>query len=257
MRFSLTRAWLQILANFLQAALFSAIISQLLGQTTSSLQPDYSAATVSLLTESVALQRAAILNINISHIPSSKLSFESSTMPSKADVWINGLWIVSLYLTLATALVVGVVLQWINFYMVDIPSGTSRDRACTRQYRSAGLNRWHVPAIIETLPVLMNVALFLFLAGFIIYIQGLSGLQAITWLIVPLSWILLLVYSVASMIPVAIAQCPYKTSLSKVYIGILWVIHHASVRILNLPKEGGESLDGDDPPLPENVRRYV
>lgn len=225
------------LSSLKKAALFSAVIAQFLGQATTSLQPDFTATAAALLTESVALQRAAISGQDIQKIPRSSIDYNSPVMPSSRDLWINGLWFVSLFLTLSTALVAGMVLQWLNFYVADITGGTSKDVACTRHYRFVGMNKWNVPAIIESLPVLMNTSLFFFLAGLVLFCQDLSATNAITWLLVALSLILLVVYCGTGLVPVWDPQCPYKTSLSKAYTSVLFVVHRGSIWLVKALEE--------------------
>ncbi len=81
----------------------------------------------------------------------------SHFVPATTDVWVNGLWFTSLFLSLTTALVAVLVKQWLHHY-VALPSGTSRDRSFTRQFRYAGFQKWHVQVVIGLLPVLMHLA---------------------------------------------------------------------------------------------------
>lgn len=175
-----------------------------------------------LLAEMVALQRATASGINIDQIPKSSESV-TTFVSSTRDIWINSLWITSLVLTLATALVAGMVQQWLNYYVSGIAGGSAKNRACTRRYRFTGLTYWNVPAIIEALPVLMNTSLFLFFVGLILFTRDLSGTGTLTWVLIGLTLALFALYVGSSFMPILFPHCPYKTSLSRVYVGFLWI----------------------------------
>lgn len=74
-----------------------------------------------------------------------------------------------------------------------------------------------VPPIIESLPVLMNASLFLFFTGLILYSRSLIGTNGITWTLVVIAVLSLATYALSSLFPLWMPQCPYKTSLTKLY----------------------------------------
>ena len=92
-----------------QAALFSAVVTTFLVQTSQSLQPDYGRISAALLLELVALQRSSSLG----DVPSAGVGLESVSY-SASDVWINALWSATLALSLATVLVAALVKQWLQ-----------------------------------------------------------------------------------------------------------------------------------------------
>ncbi|PBK83085.1 hypothetical protein ARMGADRAFT_945368, partial [Armillaria gallica] len=151
------------------AGLFSAVVTTFVAQTSQSLQPDYAAMTASLLYESVLVQRAIANGSSVDSIAPSPLNPTIAFVPATTDVWVNGLWFVSLFLSLTTALVAVLVKQWLHHY-VALPSGTPRDRSFTRQFRYAGFQKWHVQIVIGLLPVLMHLALAIFLTGLVIFL---------------------------------------------------------------------------------------
>ncbi len=122
----------------------------------------------------------------------------------------NGLWFTSLFLSLTTALVVVLVKQWLHHY-VALPSGTPRDRSFTRQFRYAGFQKWHVQVIIGLLPVLMHLALAIFLVGLVIFLQPLR--QALSWIICAGTGLVYTAYAVVTILPILFPQCPYRTPL--------------------------------------------
>ncbi|KAK0227919.1 hypothetical protein IW262DRAFT_1455102 [Armillaria fumosa] len=187
------------------AGLFSAVVTTFVVQTSQSLQPDYSAMSASLLYESILVQRAIANGSPVNSIAPSPLNPTIAFVPATTDVWVNGLWFTSLFLSLTTALVAVLVKQWLHHY-VAIPSGTPRDRSFTRQFRYAGFQKWHVQVIIGLLPVLMHLALAMFLVG-------LEPLFIYT------------AYVVTTILPIFSPQCPYRTPLCDlVYVSVCRIV---------------------------------
>jgi hypothetical protein len=190
-------------------------------QTSQSLQQDYSQVAAALLTELVNIRRAEASGANISSVPSSPLSYVTPFKPVSNDLWVNGLWFLSFALSLSTALIPGIIKQWLQHYTADVTGSrrSPRDRACIRQFRFMGLSRWGVRPIVELLPVLMNLSPLLFFTGMVIYLWVLSG--AIAWAMAALTSISYTLYLGTSSLPLLRPQCPYKSSLT-------WVLHFAS-----------------------------
>ncbi|KAF4580280.1 hypothetical protein EYR40_003214 [Pleurotus pulmonarius] len=156
------------------AGLFSAVLTTFVVQTSQSLSNDDAAVSVSLLSELVMIQRAMVNGTSIESIPPA----ETTSGPSQGDIWVNGLWFISLTLSLSTALFAVLARQWLHQYTA-ITSGTSRDRSLIRQYRFDGLMKWRVLVLIGVLPVLLHIALGLFLVGLIVFLVPLN--PAIGW----------------------------------------------------------------------------
>ncbi|SJL04767.1 uncharacterized protein ARMOST_08137 [Armillaria ostoyae] len=200
------------------AGLFSAVVTTFVVQTSQSLQPDYAAMSASLLYESVLIQRAIANGSPVNSITPSPLNPTITFVPATTDVWVNGLWFTSLFLSLTTALVAVLVKQWLHHY-VALPSGTPRDRSFTRQFRYAGFEKWHVQVIIGLLPVLMHLALAIFLTGLVIFLQPLRA--ALSWIICAGTILVYTSYVVATTLPILFPQCPYRTPLCDlVYISL-------------------------------------
>lgn len=194
--------------------------------------------TASLLTEIAALQRAVATGMNVSLIPPSSMNATSTFTASSRDGWLNSLWLLSLALTLIAALLAGLVKQWLHYYLAEV-AGTPKQRALTRHFRYLGLNKWHVSLIIELLPVMMNISLALFFVGLILYTQDLSLAGGVRWILVVLTFSVFVTYIGSSFIPLLKPQCPYKTSLSRVYNGAFSIV-------VNLVIWGRTWWDDDD-----------
>ncbi|KAL1738313.1 hypothetical protein HDZ31DRAFT_703, partial [Schizophyllum fasciatum] len=152
---------------FLFAGLFSAVVTTFVAQSSLKLEPDYAKITSSLVYEQVLRQRAAAAGATVGNVPQSQLSFTSETYET-SDLWVNGLWLTSLTLSLSTALVSVLAKQWIQYFN-STSGNTAQERAYIRQYRLEGFKQWRVPFIIDILPILLSVALLLFLAGLAVY----------------------------------------------------------------------------------------
>ncbi|PBK93080.1 hypothetical protein ARMGADRAFT_872821, partial [Armillaria gallica] len=154
------------------AGLFSMVVTTFVVQTSQSLQADYVQVSASLLFELVLVQRAITNGSPINMIPISSLNPQTTFVPAATDVWVNGLWFTSLFLSLTTALVAILMKQWLHHYVV-LPSGTPRSRCFVRQYQYLGFQKWWVEVIVGVLPVLMHLALALFFIGLSLFLHPL------------------------------------------------------------------------------------
>ncbi|KAK0440458.1 uncharacterized protein EV420DRAFT_1247285, partial [Desarmillaria tabescens] len=155
------------------AALFSAVVTAFVIQASQMMQPDYSAISACQLVELVSLQREA-MNITTAPVVSfPPCGTALSSAPFRVNQWVNSIWVVSLTLAMITAFVSVVVKQWLHQYASAIPDSSPRDCARIRQSRYTGLKAWKVPMIIGLLPVLLHVALGLFLAGLVLFLFSL------------------------------------------------------------------------------------
>ncbi|KAK0215531.1 hypothetical protein IW262DRAFT_1439870, partial [Armillaria fumosa] len=192
------------------AGLFSAVVTTFVAQTSQSLQVDNGAITASLLFELINVQRAAGNGSLTNDVPRSGLTPFSDFHPTASDSWVNGLWFVSLSLSLSTALFAVLTKQWIHQYM-SVPSGTPRDRCRVRHFRYMGLEKWHVDLIIGMLPVLMSLSLGIFLAGLVLFLIPLR--VPIASAVGFIGFISFAAYFITNFLPIIYPSCPYRTPL--------------------------------------------
>ncbi|KAK0200736.1 hypothetical protein DFS33DRAFT_1507424 [Desarmillaria ectypa] len=193
------------------AGLFSAVVTTFVVQTLQSLQPDFNEVSAFLLFELVSIQRALANGTSLSDVPPSQLTPDSSFTPSSLIIWTNGLWFVSLSLSLTIALVAVLTKQWIHHYM-SVPSGTPRYRSRIRHFRYMGLEKWHVPVIVGLLPLLMHSSLALFFVGLVLFLISLHiGIAIAVGVISGIGYIF---YVVTNVLSIQDPQCPYRTPLS-------------------------------------------
>ncbi|KAK1218134.1 hypothetical protein PQX77_019192 [Marasmius sp. AFHP31] len=84
---------------------------------------------------------------------------------SSSDVAINVLWFLSLIIALVDALFALLCKQWLREHRRHTHTRTPDEALALRWLRNQSLEKWHVPKILASLPMLLELALFLFLAG--------------------------------------------------------------------------------------------
>ena len=89
------------------------MVTTFLSQSSQSLNTDYAQITANLVYELVHIQRAIAANSRVDDVPVSGLT-PNSTTHSKTDLWVNGLWLLSLTLSLLAALISVLAKQWIQ-----------------------------------------------------------------------------------------------------------------------------------------------
>ncbi|KAI0347437.1 hypothetical protein BDW22DRAFT_528657 [Trametopsis cervina] len=169
---------------------------------------------------------AGFVNSTIQPIP--LIEINPPAGPSKLNVQINTLWFLSLGISLIASLLSIMVQQWLREYRV--PGHLSvRERIRLRQYRYRGLHEWGVPQIISLLPVLLQIALIMFLVGLCRLLESLDETVAktfIVWVGVSLAF-----YFAFTVLPIAIRRCPYKNPIAhagsftmKNVLLVLWML---------------------------------
>ncbi|KAH9847088.1 hypothetical protein C2E23DRAFT_890292 [Lenzites betulinus] len=208
------------------AGLFSAILTAFNVQSYQLLQPGGPNPTVQAL-ERISLQ---LHSFSISY------PFVNSTQPggpvlrdvqsgtpvvARSAVWLNILWFSGLILSLTSALIGIVAKQWLSEY--SAVSGSSRDKARTRQYRAANLVKWHVGDIILLIPVLLVLSLAFFLAGLLVLLWTLHPSVAIVAsVLIAIAAVFTLVVGI---LPVFSVSCAYLSPQSRALYSIILHTH--------------------------------
>ncbi|GJJ12934.1 hypothetical protein Clacol_007181 [Clathrus columnatus] len=193
------------------AGLFSAVVTTLVVQSIQNLQIDYTQVSASLLFELIQIQRAVANGESAESVSASSINPNTPFNPTVTDTIVNGLWFTSLTLALATALLAVLTKQWLYQYS-SLTFGTPRERCRLRQFRYQGLEIWKVAIIIELLPVLMHIALALFLAGLVIFLIPLN--LEIAWTVGVITGIAYISYVLSVFLPIWDPQCPYTIPLT-------------------------------------------
>ncbi|KAG6884251.1 hypothetical protein C0993_012783 [Termitomyces sp. T159_Od127] len=188
------------------ASLFSAVVTTFVAQTSQILQPDDAQIMVSLLLETNQLLRAIGNRTSISGVPTATLVPGSRTTTS-IDVWVNGLFLTSLALSLSTALLTVLAKQWIQAYTAIVPGG-ARTRAIIRHFRFQGLEKWRLGDFVESLPLILHGSVAIFLVGLALYVSQLSS--PICGVVSAITTITFLFYLGTSLLPAFDIACPYR-----------------------------------------------
>ncbi|TFK93325.1 hypothetical protein K466DRAFT_450960, partial [Polyporus arcularius HHB13444] len=121
-------------------------------------------------------------------------------------VWLNSLRFSSLVFSFAAALLALFVKQWLYEGMVP---GTSPESARLRQYRFNGLLKWRVGTVVVVLPILLQLASILFLAGLLVLLWTLHNIvAAIASVLVGLVFTFVIGFT---LLPVFKSDCSYRS----------------------------------------------
>jgi hypothetical protein len=157
-----------------------------------------------------------IINTGLSTVPVAWSP--SPSAPTTSSIWINVMWFLSLAFALIAAFTVIVVLQWLRYYE-RFPLMETRARVRLRQQRFIGLRKWMVPQVISGVSLLLELSLFLFLAGLCTLIWGANRKVAAPIAVVVC--LFLAAYTCTAVLPMITADCPYKSPLSSAIYSIM------------------------------------
>lgn len=193
-----------------QAGLFSAVVTAFSVESYSWLKQDPADRSLEVL-ERISLQLSSP-SANTVLVNSTAPAISSSQFEARAvDVAINALWFLSLTLALMASLFAILAQQWIRQY-ADLSAISGSERARIRQIRFESLDRWFVPQIILCLAVLLQASLFIFFAGLITLLWTANSLVAIA--VTSTVALFLVIFLATTVIPIFIANCPYKSPLA-------------------------------------------
>ena len=201
-----------------KTGLFAATVGAFIIEFYKQLSPDSGNQTVDLLCQ--ISQQLPNFTTGTCTPPQAGQSF----LPGAAIVWVNSMWMMSLILSLTSALLATLVQQWARRYvqMPEIP-GDPKDRARVRSFLFFGTQRYKMRIAIETAPTLLHFSVFLFFAGLVIQFFSINKVVAI---VVSVSvGIFVTAYFVLTILPYIEHNCPYRTPMSNIW----WYISHPSL----------------------------
>ena len=208
-----------MLLNKLQTGLFSAAVAVLLAVTVLDLKPNPQDTTAFYLKNIYLLLADANISRSIPVTPVEPPTFS----PPTYVVWVNSLLSLSLVigLTLTCAMLATLVQQWGRRYL-RITQGlqyTPHDRGRIRTFLTHGVKKLHFPRVVEAISTLINISLFLFFAGFLIYLFNTNHtvFTVVVW------WIAasIVAYLVITFMPILRPDSPYYVPLSSL---IFWIL---------------------------------
>ncbi|KAH9015815.1 hypothetical protein EDB84DRAFT_1234586, partial [Lactarius hengduanensis] len=203
------------------AGLYSASLTAFLVESYKNLAPDPIQVNAYYTQQSVVLlaQISAQLAASGSPVPSAfDIPLQYPEFHArKSDVRINIYWFLSLVFSLAAALAATLVQQWARDYMhVFQRYNHPLKRARIRQFLYEGAKRWHMAAVVDTIPALIHISLFLFFIGLAEFLFGLNTSTATVTTITTTICAILYFWSVIA--PSLDPKSPYQSPLS----GAFW-----------------------------------
>ncbi|PPQ76275.1 hypothetical protein CVT26_009712 [Gymnopilus dilepis] len=174
-------SWREEVQNLLIfAGLFSAVVTAFVALSYPNLQPDRDEIIIKLLTQIASNSDNSLNGTSNSNSVAAVVNQASlSSRPSSSSFRVNVSWFISLVLSLATAIIGIVSLQWLREHQQYPATLTSRQKFALLNMRIDGLEAWHVPGIFSSLPLLLQMALAFFLAGLIDFLLDASLVVAI------------------------------------------------------------------------------
>ena len=154
-----------------------------------------------------------------------------SHSPSSTARGINVLFFISLILSLAAALFSILARQWIREYLKwRSPLSEPRKNVIVRQIRYQAWEDWQVDAVIWSIPVLLEIAMVLFLLGFTVLLWTLDDAVAAT--ITAFVVLFLLALFGFTLLPLLSRRSPYKSPVSWVFLRCFWELRDIFLTVL-------------------------
>ncbi|KAI0266248.1 hypothetical protein BC834DRAFT_969730 [Gloeopeniophorella convolvens] len=195
--------------------LFSATVATFIGISFPSLMPNSQDASAFYLAHIYQRTVSEGSNGTVPPLPST-LSDPSAFSPSASAIWVNTLWFLSLVISLTCALLATLLQQWARRYLRVTKSRRSlHKRAYIRALFAEGVEKLRLPSVVEALPGMLHVSVFLFFAGLVVFLFGVNKtVFAIVIVCVGTSVVL---YMCISIIPLVRHDSSYYTPLSNFF----------------------------------------
>ncbi|KZT62331.1 hypothetical protein CALCODRAFT_248722 [Calocera cornea HHB12733] len=197
------------------SALFSAVVTAFFVSSMTLLSADTSQQAINALA-TISAQLAA-MNALASLAPTAYQTPESF-VPSTSAIMINMLWALSLTISLYASVLAMLVKAWLHNYGTGLSSAPA-EQARQRYWRYDCLVDWNVPAIVSALPIMLHVAVFVFLVGLLLFLwpssTALTARMAVVWIVGGI------VYFLLALGPVLRTRCPYTSPLTAVLARIV------------------------------------
>ena len=160
----------------------------------------------------MALLRAILLTLNQSAIPG-----ETPAVPSVQEdppselVTVTGLMYASLLISLLAAFVAMLGKKWLDRYLRN-SGGSTIGRCGDRQRKGNGLEKWPLRFFIESLPVMLQVALLHLACGFCRHMWSIN--TSVAYALITLTGLGVLFYLAIVIAGTSSYACPFQTPVS-------------------------------------------
>jgi len=152
----------------LKAGLFSAVVTAFIIESYKALKQDPSEV---LLSRILAQLEGRVNGTDIPTTP--------RFTPTHSDIRVNILWFLSLIFSLATVLIGIIALQWLREHLRPHTDLEPQIAFSLHLLNVESLDRWYLPQVFTALPLLLQLALVLFLVGVIEFLWSLNSTVAI------------------------------------------------------------------------------
>jgi hypothetical protein len=229
-----------LIKSILQTGLFSATVSVLLAVTVLDFKPNPQDTSAFYLKNIYQLQVLAHPTIPPPlALNSSTPADQPSSSPSKYVIWVNSLWFSSLIISLSCAMLATLLQQWARRYLRKTRPlrHSPHEQARRRALFADGIYKFHLSVVADALLSLIQLSLFLFFFGLLIYLFNVNHTAFI-----PAACSILvsvLVYLFITFMPFLRCESPYYTPLSSI-IGLCWNMEKAAKKTA---QERSEELD--------------
>ncbi|KAI0245473.1 hypothetical protein BJV78DRAFT_1106382, partial [Lactifluus subvellereus] len=153
------------------SGLFSAAVAALVTVTVLDLKQGSQDISAFYLENMYKLQVLADPNVSRPFIPSTPAQPPPFSPPMSA-ILVNSLWFLSLAISLTCAMLATLLQQWARRYLriTQPPRYSPHKRARIRAFFAHGVEKFHLSRAADVLPTLVQLSLFLFFAGLLIYL---------------------------------------------------------------------------------------
>lgn len=185
--------------------MFSAVSTTFIIDIHAKLEPD-------LNEQSVALLRAILLTLNQSAIPgeSPTVPYVQGAPPSEI-VAVTWLMYASLLISLLAAFIAMLGKQWLNRYMRNV-GGSVIERCGDRQRKRDALEKWPFHMFVESLPIMLQVALLLLACGLCRYMMSINA--SVAGVLIAFTIAGVLFYLGIVIVGTHSYECPFQTPAS-------------------------------------------
>ena len=133
--------------------------------------------------------------------------------PSAPIIWVNAMWLISLVLSLTSALIATLLQQWARRY-VEMPHRPSdpKNRARVRSFLFFGTKLYKMRFAVKLAPTLLHLSVYLFFTGLVVAFRTINKSVAIA--VEVAVGVFGVAYITLSFLPCLDVRCPYRTPMS-------------------------------------------
>ena len=190
--------------------------SQFIAQVQPDLQQDSGQETADLIRVLIYKIDNTTFGTNIPHLPPESIS------PPRVTVQVQAILYASLVVSLFTAFLAMLGKQWLNRYSSTEMRGSVIDRGRGRQQKLDGIDAWYFNYVLESLPLMLQGALFLLGCALSLYLWDVDATLAGVVLGVTLFAVMLYVFFIIA--GATSVSCPYQTPFARLLRYILRIL---------------------------------